>query len=235
MTGGGDPTSMANEQILIVEDDWNLRKMMGDYLRNEGYSIVLAADGNEALTLWQKRLPDLIILDWMLPGLSGLEIAKSVRAAGNIPIIMVTARGEEPDVVVGLEIGADDYLVKPVSLRQLTARVHAVLRRTHMGQVQEDTAVFGEIRVDFIGQSVFKNGQAILLTSTEFKLLAILARNPNRVFSRLQLMEEALGDYYEGYERTIDSHISRLRSKIGMKSLIQTVHGSGYKLVLPTR
>lgn len=226
---------MANEQILIVEDDWDLRKMMGDYLRNEGYSIVLEADGNEALTLWQKRLPDLIILDWMLPGLSGLEIAKSVRAAGNIPIIMVTARGEEPDVVVGLEIGADDYLVKPVSLRQLTARVHAVLRRTHMGQVQEDTAVFGEIRVDFIGQSVFKNGQAILLTSTEFKLLAILARNPNRVFSRLQLMEEALGDYYEGYERTIDSHISRLRSKIGMKSLIQTVHGSGYKLVLPTR
>jgi DNA-binding response OmpR family regulator len=226
---------MPHETILIAEDDSDLLKMMGDYLANDGYQVIPASDGNEALRLWRTKHPDLLILDWMLPGLSGLEIARRIRAENTTPIIMVTARGEEPDIVVGLELGADDYLIKPVSLRQLSARIYAVLRRSHMGSLKEDSVVFARLHVDFTGQVVDYDGQTIPMTGTEFKLLAVLARNPNRVYSRLQLMEEALGDYYEGYERTIDSHISRLRSKIGINNLIQTVHGSGYKLVPPTR
>jgi DNA-binding response OmpR family regulator len=226
---------MPHEKLLIVEDDPELLKMMGDYLSTNGYRVMLVSDGEEALRLWREKLPDLIILDWMLPGLSGLEITRQIRAVNTTPIIMVTARSEEPDIVVGLELGADDYLVKPVSLRQLLARVNAVLRRMRMGPSTEDSAIFGSLRVNFISQSVEYDGQSIELTGMEYKILAVLARNPERVFSRLQLMEEALGDYYEGYERTIDSHISRLRNKIVMKNLIQTVYGSGYKLVPPAR
>lgn len=222
-----------HEKILIVEDDLDLLKMMSDYLSKDGYQVSSVSNGEEALQLLSTELPDLIILDWMLPGLNGLEIAKIIRAKNTTPIIMVTARGEEPDIVVGLELGADDYLVKPVSFRQLSARINAVLRRSRKDNTTEKTIVFGPLRIDFISQVVECNGQLISLTSTEYNLLKALARNPNRVFSRLQLMEEALGDYYEGYERTIDSHISRLRNKIDMRSLIQTVHGSGYKLVPP--
>ena len=222
---------MENEHILIVEDDPDLLQMMRIYLMNDGYRVDIASDGEESLRLWRSLRPDLLIVDWMLPGLSGLEIIKQVRALGTTPIIMVTARGEDPDIVIGLELGADDYLVKPVSLRQLSARVHAVLRRAHMDSPVEDVASFGPLRVNFISQSVDHEGRLVTITATEFKILSVLARNPNRVFSRLQLMEAALGDYYEGYERTIDSHISRLRTKLGVKNLIQTVHGSGYKLV----
>lgn len=235
MRGGRRLSTMAKEHILIVEDDPDLLQMMRNYLEKEGYRVEVASDGEAAIHLWRASRPELLILDWMLPGLSGLDIVKQVRAMDMTPIIMVTARGEDPDIVVGLELGADDYLVKPVSLRQLTARVHAVLRRARMDAVLEDVAVFGQVRVDFIGQSVESEGHSVTLTSTEFKILTVLARNPNRVFSRLQLMEAAIGDYYEGYERTIDSHISRLRTKIGMKNLIQTVHGSGYKLMPPVR
>lgn len=222
---------MGNEHILIVEDDPDLLQMMRNYLINEGHRIASSLDGEEGLKLWRTLRPDLMIVDWMLPGISGLEIVKQVRAVDKTPIIMVTARSEDPDVVIGLELGADDYLVKPVSLRQLAARVNAVLRRSRLDVDAEDVAVFDLLRIDFIAQSVEFDGDPIQLTATEFKILGVLARHPNRVFSRLQLMEDAIGDYYEGYERTIDSHISRLRSKIGMKNLIQTVHGSGYKLV----
>lgn len=222
---------MATESILIVEDDPDLLHMMQSYLVNEGYRVESCPDGEMALMMWRSLRPDLLILDWMLPGLSGLEIVKRIRAMETTPIIMVTARGEDPDVVIGLELGADDYLVKPVSLRQLSARVRAVLRRTRTDAVLEDTVKFGALLIDFTGQSLLLDGHPIRVTATEFKILSVLARNPNRVFSRLQLMEAAIGDYYEGYERTIDSHISRLRTKIGLKNLIETVHGSGYKLV----
>ncbi|MDA8343933.1 MAG: response regulator transcription factor [Thermaerobacter sp.] len=222
---------MANERILIAEDEPTLRQVTCDYLASEGYRVVPAGDGEEALSLFASEHPDLLVLDWMLPGLSGLEVARRVRSQGRTPIIMVTARGEEPDIIVGLELGADDYLVKPVSLRQLVARVRAVLRRTNAATQNDDLVTLGSLRIDFLGQTVECAGQAVALTTAEFKLLSVLARSPGRVFSRLQLMEAALGDYYEGYERTIDSHISHLRRKLLVEHMIQTVHGSGYKLV----
>lgn len=205
--------------------------MMKDYLVQEGYRVNTAMDGIQGLELWRTSRPDLVVIDWMLPGVSGLDIIKEVRLAGQTPILMVTARGEDPDVVVALELGADDYLVKPVSLRQLSARVRAILRRSRMEPDASDTAEFGALRIDFLAQTAAVDGCDIPLTSMEFKILAVLARHPNRVFTRLQLMESAVGDYFEGYERTIDSHVSRIRTKLGLKSLIQTVYGSGYKLV----
>lgn len=226
---------MAGERILVAEDDPALREVVCDYLRSEGYLVVPCADGPGAVEQWQARRPDLIVLDWMLPGLSGLDVARRVRAGGATPIIMVTARGEEPDIIVGLEIGADDYLVKPVSLRQLAARIRAVLRRVRGADPADELVHLGDLTLDLGGHTLVRGGEAVGLTATEFKLLAVLARHPGRVFSRLQLMEAALGDYYEGYERTIDSHISHLRRKIGNDSVIQTVHGTGYKLAVPGR
>ena len=223
---------MASERLLVAEDEPALRQVMCDYLSSEGFRTLPAASGEDALRLFAAERPDLLVLDWMLPDLSGLDVALRVRAQGTTPIIMVTARGEEPDIIVGLEIGADDYLVKPVSMRQLAARVRAVLRRATATQ-QADVLTLGTLRIDFLGQTVSCEGKEIPLTATEFKLLAALARSPGRVFSRLQLMEAALGDYYEGYERTIDSHISHLRRKLEADNIIQTVHGSGYKLMPP--
>jgi DNA-binding response OmpR family regulator len=226
---------VANERILVVEDDPKLCSVICDYLRSEGYFVIEAGDGAQALRLWEEHRPHLIVLDWMLPSLNGLDVARQVRAKGRTPIIMLTARNEEPDIIVGLEIGADDYLVKPVSMRQLVARIRAVLRRTQMEPAPDEILTLGELQVDLTGHAVDRAGEPIPVTATEFKLLAVLARNPNRVFSRLQLMEATIGDYYEGYERTIDSHISHLRSKLGLENLIQTVHGIGYKLVPPRR
>lgn len=223
--------NITQEHLVIIEDDRDLRQMMSNYLAQEGYRVDAAEDGAKGMALWQALRPDLLIVDWMLPEMSGLDIIKEVRTWGRTPILMVTARGEDPDVVVGLELGADDYLVKPVSLRQLSARVRAVLRRSRMDPGLPDAIESGPLRVDFSAQTVSLEGDDIPLTSTEFKIFAVLARHPNRVFSRLQLMESAVGDYYEGYERTIDSHVSRIRTKIGLKPLIQTVYGSGYKLV----
>jgi DNA-binding response OmpR family regulator len=223
---------MANAQILIVEDDRELRSVISEYLRSEGYATLEADDGAEGLRLWEQHCPDLILLDWMLPVRNGLDVARQVRAKGSTPIIMLTARNEEPDIIVGLEIGADDYLVKPVSLRQLAARIRAVLRRTHPAEpAAGDLLTLGDLQVDLAGHTVQRGGREAALTATQFKLLAVLARSPNRVFTRLQLMEAAIGYSYEGYERTIDSHISHLRRKLGADDLIQTVHGIGYKLV----
>jgi two-component system OmpR family response regulator len=222
---------MTNERILIVEDDRELRPVISEYLRSDGYLTLEAGDGAEALRLWAEHRPDLIVLDWMLPGMSGLDVARQVRSRGGTPIIMLTARNEEPDIIIGLEMGADDYLTKPVSLRQLAARIRAVLRRTRPGPEAGEVIDLGPVQVDLAGHTVQREGKPVALTATEFKLLAVLARNPNRVFSRLQLMEAAVGYAYEGYERSIDSHISRLRHKLGPDDLIQTVHGTGYKLV----
>lgn len=227
---------MANELILLVEDDVRLRQSTCEYLRSEGYTTLEAGDGTMALSLWEQHQPDLIVLDWMLPGQNGLDVARAVRAkGGSTPIIMLTARNEEPDIVVGLEVGADDYLVKPVGMRQLVARIRAVLRRTRPDQPTSEMLTLGDIQIDLAGHTVQRSGEEIALTPTQYKLLAVLARNPNRVFTRLQLMDAAVGYSYEGYERTIDSHISRLRSKLGAQDLIQTVQGTGYKLVLPGR
>ncbi|HYF95193.1 MAG TPA: response regulator transcription factor [Symbiobacteriaceae bacterium] len=227
---------MSGERVLIVDDDERMLQVIDEYLQSEGYITLKAADGAEAVRVWQEKRPDLLVLDWMMPRMSGLDVARQIRQHGSTPIIMLTARAEEADKLVGLELGADDYLTKPFSLRELTARIRAVLRRSKpdAAQTQADTVSFGEIVIDLAAHTVRVGGDEAGLTATEFKLLSVLGRSPNRVFSRLQLMEAAVGDYYEGYERTIDSHISHLRRKLGgYESLIQTVKGTGYKLVPP--
>lgn len=224
--------TVTGERVLIVDDDERLRDVIDQYLRSEGYLTLTAVDGPEAVRIWQERKPDLIILDWMLPGFSGLEVARAVRKQGATPIIMLTARSEETDKLLGLELGADDYLTKPFSMRELVARIRAVLRRSRT-EPPSESITYGDITVDLAAHTLVREGEEIALTATEFKLLAALARHPNRVLSRLQLMELAIGDYYEGYERTIDSHISHLRRKLGGEGLLQTVKGIGYKLVPP--
>jgi len=227
---------VSGERVLIVDDDERMLQVIDEYLQSEGYITLKAADGAEAVRVWQEKRPDLLVLDWMMPRMSGLDVARQIRQHGSTPIIMLTARAEEADKLVGLELGADDYLTKPFSLRELTARIRAVLRRSKpdAAQTQADTVSFGEIVIDLAAHTVRVGGDEAGLTATEFKLLSVLGRSPNRVFSRLQLMEAAVGDYYEGYERTIDSHISHLRRKLGgYESLIQTVKGTGYKLVPP--
>ncbi len=227
---------MAGERILVVEDEGDLRALISAYLGSEGYALSVAADGEEALARWQSDRPDLIVLDWMLPRRSGLDVARQIRAArAQTPIIMLTARNEEADVVLGLELGADDYLVKPVSLRQLAARIRAVLRRAGPKAHSDEPIELGNLEIDASAHVVHLAGQPVSLTATEFKILLVLAQNPNRVFTRMQLMEASTGDYFEGYERTIDSHISHLRHKLQAADLIQTVHGIGYKLVPPGR
>jgi len=221
---------MAGERILVAEDDGALRQVIVEYLRAEGFVALEAGDGAAALRLWEQRQPDLLVLDWMLPGRSGLEVAREVRARAGTPVILLTARNEEPDVLVGLEAGADDYIAKPVSLRQLVARIRAVLRRGRAGSAAPEILSAGELRIDLGGHAVQRSGRPVPLTATEFKLLVVLARSRGRVFSRLQLMDAAIGDYYEGYERTIDSHVSHLRHKLGADNLIETVHGVGYRL-----
>ncbi|MHB9144434.1 MAG: response regulator [Symbiobacteriia bacterium] len=226
---------MAGERILVVDDDDALRQVVSTYLRSEGFATLEAADGPGALAAWRQQQPDLLVLDWMLPGQSGLDVARQVRQQGATPVIMLTARSEESDKLLGLELGADDYLTKPFSMRELVARIRAVLRRARPeagGQSDAaDLIAFGDIVIDLAAHTVRRGDEEIALTATEYKLLTLLAHRPNRVFSRLQLMEAAVGDYYEGYERTIDSHISHLRRKLGLETLIQTVYGTGYKLV----
>lgn len=227
---------MAGERILVVDDDDNLRQVVTEYLRSEGFATSEAADGPAALAAWRQQQPDLLVLDWMLPGQSGLDVARQIRQQDATPIIMLTARSEEADKLLGLELGADDYLTKPFSMRELVARIHAVLRRARAGTGEadaDDLIAFGDIAIDLAAHTVRRSGEEVALTATEYKLLTLLAHHPNRVYSRLQLMEAAVGDYYEGYERTIDSHISHLRRKLGLESLIQTVYGTGYKLVPP--
>lgn len=224
---------MAQERILVVDDDEQLLQVTAQYLRSEGFTVVEARDGDQAVQIWRDHQPDLLVLDWMLPRQSGLDVAKTIRKQSNTPIIMVTARAEETDKLLGLELGADDYLTKPFSMRELVARIRAVLRRTRPEDDQLHVIECGELTIDLTAHTVHRGDEEIALTATEFKMLAILAQHPNRVFSRLQLMEMAIGDYYEGYDRTIDTHVSRLRRKLGLESLIQTVHGVGYKLVPP--
>lgn len=222
-------------RILIADDDDRLRQVIDEYLRSEGFTTIQAANGTEALALWQERRPDLLVLDWMMPGRSGIEVAREIRRHQNTPIVMLTARDDETDKLLGLELGADDYLTKPFSMRELVARIRAVLRRVRPEAAEQEVLYYGEFLIDLAAHTVLRGSEQVPLTTTEFKLLSVLARNPNRVYSRLQLMENAIGDYYEGFERTVDSHISHLRRKLGDDTLIQTVKGVGFKLVPPRR
>lgn len=222
-------------KIILVDDEPEILTLVRDYLTREGYSVVSALNGLEGMELIEREKPDLVLLDWMLPGISGLEMCKRLREISTIPIIMLTAKSEEIDRVLGLEFGADDYIVKPFSLRELAARIKTVLRRS-AGVSQETTSsviIRGEISLDVSSHRVLKRGQEIFLTPTEFNILHLLATRPGTVYSRLQLLRQAMGEEYLYYERSIDTHVSNLRKKIednpSEPKYVETVFGVGYR------
>jgi two-component system, OmpR family, response regulator len=227
-----------SDKILIVEDDRNLLDTLKYNLRKEGYEVVTAVDGAEALDVARREKPDLIILDIMLPKMSGFEVCRVLRKDMTVPILMLTAKAEETDKVVGLEIGADDYMTKPFSLRELLARVRAMLRRTKMVEIEpeprEALLKVGDIEVDIARHRASKGAKMLELTPKEFDLLAFLARNKGFVFSRDQLLEKVWGYDFAGDTRTVDVHVRWLRQKTeadpnNPKHLV-TVRGTGYKL-----
>jgi two-component system alkaline phosphatase synthesis response regulator PhoP len=229
---------MARNKILLVEDEPKVCELIKAYLVKDGYDVVIAGDGKTAIEQAQIYKPDLILLDLNLPELDGLEVCRTIRKQSNVPIIMLTARDEEVDKVVGLEIGADDYVTKPFSPRELAARVSAVLRRYREGLKKGEQIVSGELRLDPDKHEATYFEQPLNLTAAEFKLLSVLARNPGRVCTRLQLMDSAFGESYEGYERTIDAHIKNIRQKMAKvapdsTNPLATVRGVGYKLEEP--
>jgi len=231
---------MANpaRRILLVEDEKAIRDAVGAYLEREGYWVTPAADGEIALTEFDKHRFDVVVLDLMLPKISGEEVCRSIRDVSDVPIIMLTAKGETEDRIAGLELGADDYLVKPFSPRELVARVRALLRRARADEEpQRDRLVFGDLVIDVTGHKAFLGGEEIDLTASEFKLLVTLARYPGRVYTRMELVEKVLGYDFEGYERTIDSHVKNLRAKLHDDprdpTYIWTVHGVGYRFEAP--
>ncbi|MBN1375320.1 MAG: response regulator transcription factor [Dehalococcoidia bacterium] len=224
-------------KVLIVEDDANLLEALRYNLNKESYNVVTAIDGEQALDVTRKEKPDLIILDVMLPKLSGFEVCRILRKEINTPIIMLTAKADETDKIVGLEIGADDYITKPFSVRELIARVRAMLRRARITETQEgeDKLIHvGDIKVDIDRHQALLSNTVLELRPKEFELLAFLARNKGLVFSREQLLEKLWGYEYIGDTRTIDVHIRWLRQKIecdpGNPKYLVTVRGTGYKL-----
>jgi DNA-binding response OmpR family regulator len=223
-------------RILIVEDDAPLRALLQERLAAEGYTVEAVATGEEALQALEARPPDLVVLDLMLPGMDGLEVCRRLRARHPaVYVLMLTARSSELDRVVGLEVGADDYVTKPFSLNELVARVRAGLRRLQLDRetAEEAPLEFDGLRIDPVRRQVWRDGQPVHLTVREFELLLFLARHPDRPFTRLQLLREVWGIDYPGYARTVDSHIQRLRAKIepapGAPRYIRTVWGVGYK------
>ena len=224
---------MSGKKILVVDDEPQITELLKSYLEREGYQVAVAADGEEALAMADAERPDLILLDLMLPKKNGFEVCRDIRAKSRVPIIMLTARDEEPDKIVGLELGADDYITKPFSPREAVARVRAVLRRSEPDPPEGKIIRTGNLEIDSLRHEVKKNGKVIELTPTEFKILETLADSPRRVYTRLQLVEEVQGYSFEGYERTIDAHIKNLRQKIEddpkNPRLIGTVYGVGYR------
>ena len=224
---------MSGGTILIVDDEPEITEVVRRYLEQDGYRVVSAADGRAALAAFHNEKPRLVVLDLMLPEIDGWEVARQIRAAGTTPIIMLTARGDEVDRLLGLGLGADDYITKPFSPREVVARVRAVLRRTS-GETASEVLTAGDLTID-LGRMQVRRGEAsVVLTPTEFRLLATLARSPGRVFTRLQLIDLMHGHAFEGYERTIDAHVKNLRQKLEpdphRPRYVLTVHGAGYRL-----
>jgi two-component system alkaline phosphatase synthesis response regulator PhoP len=219
--------------VLVVEDEVELVRVLRDYLERAGFHVETASNGPEAVSRFQHASPDLVLLDLNLPGMDGLDVARALRRDSNVPIIMVTARVDEADRLVGLELGADDYVVKPFSPKELVARVRAVLRRAQQAPEVPEVLRAGEIVVDLSKHTVEVSGASVDLTPTEFDFLAVLVREPGRVFTRLQLLEASQGDTFVGYERTVDAHIKNLRAKIEPDPrhprFVQTVFGVGYR------
>jgi len=223
---------MAGRRVLVVDDDVKTVELVKLYLNRDGYRVLTAYDGVEALRLAREGHPDLIVLDLMLPGVDGLEVCRTLRNESDVPIIMLTARTTDEDKLTGLDLGADDYVTKPFSPRELAARVRTVLRRLP-GERGPAQVKQGELALDFHKHEATLAGRPLKLTSIEFKLLGLLAKEPGRVFSRAQLIERALGHDFEGFDRTIDVHILNLRRKLepdpSHPTYIKTVYGAGYK------
>jgi len=229
-----------SKRILVVDDEPQIVSILKAYLEKSGFIVTTAEDGLTALAVYRADRPDLMILDLNLPGMDGLDVCRTVRRESDIPILMLTARVEETDKLIGLEIGADDYVVKPFSPKEVVARVRTILRRspTIESEKQPDRVAeiitVGDLIIHLDQHTISRSDMKIELTPTEFEILLVLARQPKRVFSRLQIMEQAQGDAFEGYERTIDAHIKNIRIKLEpnpKKPLyIHTVFGVGYKL-----
>jgi DNA-binding response OmpR family regulator len=222
-----------NRKILVVDDDEKTAELIRLYLEKDRYRVLVAHDGREALELARVKRPDLVVLDLMLPGLDGLDLCRVLRLESDLPIIMVTARSTEDDKLIGLDVGADDYLTKPFSPRELVARVRAVLRRAEDDREQPGELRAGRLRLDLLRHEAEAGGRAVRLTPKEFNLLKTLMREPGRAFSRLELLEQVFGFDYEGLERTVDVHVMNLRRKIepdpAAPTYILTVYGVGYK------
>jgi two-component system alkaline phosphatase synthesis response regulator PhoP len=220
--------------VLVVEDEIELVRILRDYLERAGFRVATASNGPEAVSVFRHAPPDLVLLDLNLPGMDGLDVAREMRRHSDVPIVIVTARVEETDRLIGLELGADDYITKPFSPREVVARVRAVLRRAR-GAPEAAPAIIraSDIEIDLVRHRASIGGRMVELTPTEFSLLTALARQPGRAFTRLQLLEAAQGEAYEGYERTVDAHIKNLRAKIErdprQPQYVETVFGVGYR------
>jgi len=225
---------MADKKVLVVDDDAKTVELVKLYLDRDGYEVLTAYDGVEALRLAREGYPDLIVLDLMLPDIDGLEICRTLRRESDVPIIMLTARTTDRDKLAGLDLGADDYVTKPFSPKELAARVRAVLRRLP-GERGPEEIKTGKLSMNLATHEAWFAGRPLNLTSVEFKLLGILAKEPGRVHSRTSLIEEALGYDFEGFDRTIDVHILNLRRKVepdpSRPRYIKTVYGIGYRFV----
>jgi DNA-binding response OmpR family regulator len=221
------------KRILVVDDEQKILDVVKSYLENSGYAVSAAQCGREAFEKFEKEHPSLIILDWMLPDTTGEEICRVLRQKSNVPIIMLTARVEEESILQGLAVGADDYITKPFSPRQLVARVEALLRRAESDSPAALTFRSGELIIDLADRDVKKNGNSVSLTPNEYKIVCALARHPKKVFTREELIAVVIGDEFEGYDRVIDTHIKNIRQKIEEDTknpcYIITVHGIGYR------
>ena len=216
------------KKILVVEDDPDIIEISHDYLKAAGYGVVTAADGVKGLAAARREKPDLIVLDLMLPEMDGLDVCRAIRRESDVPIIMLTARVEETDKLIGLELGADDYITKPFSPRELVARVRVVLRRV-ASDPASDVLRAGQITLDRARYEAQLPEKTVGLTATEFEILSTLMSQPGRIFSRSQLTEAVHGTTFESYERAINSHINNLRRKLEPGEYIRTIHGVGYK------
>jgi two-component system, OmpR family, alkaline phosphatase synthesis response regulator PhoP len=219
-------------KVLVVDDAPDIVRLTRDFLEHAGFAVVSARDGNDAVAVAHRERPDLIVLDLGLPGKDGLDVTRELRRDSNVPILMLTARTEESDKIVGLELGADDYLTKPFSGKELVARVRAVLRRTQAA-AQADEIRLGDVEIDVARMRLSVAGRAIDLTATEFQLVLAMARQPGRVFTRSQLLDSIHGEAFDAYERAIDAHVKNIRRKIEpdprAPRYIQTVFGVGYR------
>ena len=222
-----------NERILVVDDEPKIVKLARDYLEQSNYVVLTAVNGTTALAIARADKPDLVVLDLNLPGMDGLDVCRQLRRESDVPIIMLTARIEETDRLIGLELGADDYITKPFSPRELVARVRAVLRRVNGGLSQPGLIRVGDLEIDLHGHRASQNGEPLHLTRIEFNLLALLAQHPGQAFSRQRLLEQLHGFSHDGFDRSIDAHVKNLRRKIepdlSNPTYILTVYGIGYR------